>query len=146
MLGPGSSVVTPRALHLHAPEVVDEQRGGLAREVDARVGGRLTDRDRRRIRPEEVQAIPDREAIRHECEIGIELGDEVFAHREQRPPTPVAERDAELRQEGGLGRMVGRVEREQLLELIEHEARVAPFGGIRDEPGEVLVECDRREL
>ena len=97
----------------------------------------LPDRDRRRIRPEEVQAIPDREASRDECEVGIELGDEVFAHREQRPATAVPERDAELRQEGGLGRMVGRVEREQLLELVEDEARVEPFGGIRDEPGEV---------
>ena len=57
------------------------------------------------------------------------------AHRPRsRSATPSSVRKA------GLGRMVGRVEREQLLELVEDQARVAPFGGVRDEPVEVLVE------
>jgi hypothetical protein len=53
--------------------------------------------------------------------VRLQRGDEVVARGEERPARPVAERYSDLLEKSLLGPPVGRVEREHLLELVEHQ-------------------------
>ena len=109
-------------LHPHLPEVVDESSCGFGAERSAVLLGRTPHRRLGSFDSEEVEAVAGTEPLRHQREVRIELRDEVLAHREQRPPTPVPQCDAELVEVRPLLVLVGRVEREQLLELVEDQA------------------------
>ena len=133
-------------LHPHAAQVVDQAGGGLRREVDTGVLGRAPRRGLRRLGPEQVESVAEAQPLGDEGEVGVELGDEVLSHREQRPPPAVAQGDAEGLQELGLLVEVGGVEGEQLLELVEEQARVEPRWQVGAEPLEVGLEVDGGQL
>src|SRR4029450_11842469 len=89
--------------------------GGLRWGPGGHLGGRRT---------EEVEPVPGRQSGRDRPEVGIELGDVVLSHGEEGPAAPVAQRDTELLQKGDPLVLAHGIEGEQLLELIEQQARI----------------------
>src|SRR5262249_4978725 len=86
------------------------------------------------------------EARGDRAQIWVETSDKVFAHREQRPATAIAQRRADLAEEGGLGGLIARVDRQNLLELVEEQhiglGRAVGSGA----PPQIGVQVKRRQL
>ena len=107
------------------PQVVDQLFRGRPLELGAAVGRGPDHRVQRLVDTEQVQAVPVGEPGRHEPGVGVELGEEVLADREQRPQVAVAQRDADVGEELLLGGVVVGIGGDDLLELVEEQHLVA---------------------
>ncbi len=111
--------------HHHRTQIAHQLPGGVLGELHTHlVGGQLHGGEGRAF-VEEVEATPGGQPSREHLEVRVEVGDEVLAHRDNRPHTTVAEQCTELREERCLHGDVDGVESEHLFELIEHEAQLA---------------------
>ncbi len=108
-------------MHLHLSQVVDQPRRRRVLEVDAALARWLLDRRVCRGGAQQIEPVGAAEARRDRAQIGRQGRDIVLAHREQRPAAAVAQRGAHLRKEDGLGSQIGRLDRQDLLELVEDQ-------------------------
>ena len=74
---------------------------------------------------QQVEPVAGGETGGDELQVGLELRNAVLTHGEERPAPAVPEDLAQLREERRLRVVVDRVEREELLELVEDQAHVA---------------------
>ena len=126
-------------LHLDPSKVLDDLLRRRRRELDTFRRRRPGDGLHRRVRPQQVDAVSRLEMVGDQCQIRIELRDEVLTHREQRPPATVGEHPAQLDEELLFRVPVGGIEGEDFFELIEDQTWIL-VGRLRVEPADVVVE------
>ena len=108
-------------LHPHLAQVVDQLLRRLgAKRHPGRQRGRLHGRQRG-CPIEQVEAEGRPQLARDRRAVRVEPGDEVLAHRHHQPHPVVAQRLAELGEERLPRRDRRRLDRQQLLELVEHQ-------------------------
>ena len=85
------------------------------------LAGRTFDRLQRAVRAEQLQPEAHGQAGRNGAHQRVQPRHELLAHREQRPAPPVAQRHAQLVEEHLAARVIGRIDRHDLLELVDDQ-------------------------
>ena len=121
--GPSCSLGRPvRLLHQHRAQVVDKLARRAVGERGARPRGPAPGwPDARPPRPSRSSRNGCASRVGHQAQVGVQAGQVVLAHGEQRPHAPVAQGRAELVEERLLGGAVGRDRGQDLLELVEDQ-------------------------
>ena len=87
------------------------------------------------------------EAGRDGAQVGVQRGHELLAHGEERPAVAIPQRLADLFEEGQLGRPVGGIDRQDLLELVEDQHVAVPDAlGRRRQPVQVVGQRQAGQL
>ena len=119
-------------LDAHASQVIGELSGRVVREGHARGARRFLHGLPRGLGAQQLQpvALALVEAGRDRAQVGVEPGDELLAHGKERPTVAVAQRGADLFEEGHLAGPVGGIHRQRLLELVEDQDVAVPIAAI----------------